>query len=61
MAKSQASFMKKQLEKVRQQKKQEKELRKQERVKNSVGGDLLNMMAYVDENGNLTDTPPTKP
>jgi hypothetical protein len=61
MAKSQASFMKKQLEKARHQKKQEKAQRKQERKENSAGGDLENMIAYVDENGNLTDTPPQKP
>lgn len=60
MAKSQATFMKKQLEKNRQKKKEEKALRKQERQENSPGGGLDNMMAYVDENGNITDTPPEK-
>jgi hypothetical protein len=60
MAKSQATFMKKQLEKNRQKKKEEKELRKQERKQNSTGGDLDNMMAYVNEFGELTSTPPDK-
>jgi len=32
--------------------------KKEERRANSEGGSLENMMAYVDENGNLTDTPP---
>ncbi|MDF3078540.1 MAG: cold-shock protein [Sphingobacteriaceae bacterium] len=50
--------MKKQLEKTRQKKKEEKAQRKQERQENSTGGGLENMMAYVDENGNITSTPP---
>jgi hypothetical protein len=60
MAKSQATFMKKQLEKNRQKKKEEKEQRKQERAQNSPGGGLDNMMAYVNEFGEITDTPPEK-
>jgi hypothetical protein len=58
MAKSQATFMKKQLEKNRQKKKEDKEQRKQERKQNSTGGSLDNMMAYVNEFGELTSTPP---
>jgi hypothetical protein len=58
MAKSQASFMKKQLEKNRLKKKEEKADRKQERRENSTGGDLQNMMAYVNEFGEITSTPP---
>ncbi len=60
MAKSQATFMKKQLEKNRQKKKEEKELRKQERAQNSAGGGLDNMMAYVNEFGEIVSTPPEK-
>jgi hypothetical protein len=60
MAKSQATFMKKQLEKNRQKKKEDKELRKQERAQNSTGGDLDSMMAYVNEFGEITSTPPEK-
>ena len=60
MAKSQATFMKKQLEKNRQKKKEDKEQRKLERQQNSTGGDLENMMAYVNEFGELTSTPPEK-
>lgn len=58
MAKSQATFMKKQLEKNRAKKKEDKEHRKQERKQNSNGGKLEDMLAYVDENGQLSSTPP---
>ena len=60
MAKSQATFMKKQLEKNRQKKKEDKEKRKADRQQNSTGGDLENMMAYVNEFGEITSTPPEK-
>ncbi len=60
MAKSQATFMKKQLEKNRQKKKEDKAQRKQERQENSAGGGLENMMAYVNEFGEIVDTPPIK-
>ncbi|QQL51010.1 hypothetical protein [Mucilaginibacter ginkgonis] len=58
MAKSQATFMKKQLEKNRLKKREEKEERKQQRKENSAGGGLENMMAYVNEFGEIVDTPP---
>lgn len=58
MAKSQATFMKKQLEKNKAKKKEDKEQRKLERQQNSTGGNLENMMAYVNEFGELTSTPP---
>ena len=58
MAKSQQTFNKKEKEKKRLKKRQEKQLRKEERRANSGGGGLENMMAYVDEFGNITDTPP---
>lgn len=58
MAKSQDTFNKKEKEKKRLKKRQEKNLKKEDRKSNSTGGDLENMLAYVDENGNLTDTPP---
>ena len=60
MAKSQATFMKKQLEKNRQKRKEDKEQRKLERQQNSTGGGLENMMAYVNEFGEITSTPPEK-
>ena len=58
MAKSQATFMKKQLEKNRQKKKEDKEQRKLDRQQNSTGGHLDNMLAYVNEFGEITSTPP---
>ena len=60
MAKSQATYMKKQLEKNRQKKKEDKEQRKQERRENSPGGGLESMMAYVNEFGEILSEPPTK-
>ena len=59
MARSQETYNKKEKEKKRLKKKQEKQLRKEERRANSnKGGDLDSMLAYVDENGHITDTPP---
>tara|TARA_R110002096_G_scaffold169779_3_gene341522 strand:- start:32950 stop:33399 length:450 start_codon:yes stop_codon:yes gene_type:complete len=58
MARSQETFSKKEKEKKRQKKKEDKLKKKEERKANSEGGGLDNMIAYVDENGNLTDTPP---
>lgn len=60
MAKSNNAFIKKQKEFLKKKKKQEKMERKKERQKNSVGGALEDMLAYVDENGNITSTPPIK-
>lgn len=58
MGRSQATQMKKQLEKKRREKKVEKKERAQERKQNSPGGGLENMMAYLNENGEIVDTPP---
>jgi cold shock CspA family protein len=52
------TWNKKEREKKKQQNKKEKEEKKQERKENSKKGDLANMMAYLDENGNLSLTPP---
>ena len=60
MAKSQASFMKKQLEANRRKKKNDKAERREERKENSTGGQLENMLAYVNEFGEITSTPPEK-
>jgi cold shock CspA family protein len=61
MAKSQETFNKKEKEKKRLKKRQEKENRKQERKANSgKGGGFDSMIAYVDEFGNITDTPPDR-
>ena len=59
MSKSQETYSKKRKrKKTRLKKKKEKEERRAERKANSKGGGLDNMMAYIDENGNISDTPP---
>ncbi|MDQ3073815.1 MAG: cold shock domain-containing protein [Bacteroidota bacterium] len=59
MARSQDSSNKKEKEKKRQKNKQDKEARKEERKANSSKGKGLDeMLAYVDENGNISSTPP---
>lgn len=59
MARPQETFNKKEMEKKRLQKKKEKEQRKEERKANAKDGlTLEDMMAYVDENGNIVSTPP---
>ncbi|WBU88987.1 cold-shock protein [Cellulophaga omnivescoria] len=58
MARSQQTFGKKEKEKKRLKKREEKAKRKIERRANSKGGEFEDMIAYVDENGHLTDTPP---
>ncbi|MCG8319941.1 MAG: cold-shock protein [Cytophagales bacterium] len=61
MARSQNSFIKKQKEKKKQMKKKEKEERRKERKENNAkGGDLSDMMAYLDEDGNIVSAPPEK-
>lgn len=58
MAKSQQTFSKKEKEKKRLQKRQDKEQKKEDRKANSDKGKGIDeMMAYVDENGNITSTP----
>ncbi len=58
MARSQETYGKKEKDKKRLKKRKDKAQKKEERKANSQGGDLDSMMAYVDENGNITDTPP---
>jgi cold shock CspA family protein len=59
MGRSQETFGKKDNEKKRAKKKTEKEERKVERQANAKAGQPLEeMFAYVDENGNITSTPP---
>ena len=59
MSKSQETWNKKEREKQKQKNKKEKEERKQERKDSAKKGQSLDdMMAYVDENGNITSTPP---
>lgn len=59
MAKSQETFSKKENEKKRLKKQQDKREKKEDRKANSnKGKSLEDMMAYIDENGNLSSTPP---
>ena len=57
MAKSKVSFNKREKEKQRQKQKQEKREKMEERKANK-GKSSDSMMAYIDEDGNLTSTPP---
>ena len=53
------TWNKKEREKKKQAKKKEKEEKKQERKENTASGnDLDSMLAYLDENGNLSSKPP---
>ena len=58
MSKSQETWNKKETEKKKQQKKKEKEQKKQDRKDNPKSSNIEDMMAYVDEYGNITSTPP---
>ena len=59
MAKSQETWSKKEREKKKQKNKKDKEEKKQERKDNAKDGKSFDdMIAYVDENGNITSTPP---
>lgn len=59
MGKSQATFGKKENEKKRLKKRMDKEEKKEERQANAKKGQALEeMLAYVDENGNISSTPP---
>jgi len=59
MARSKETFNKREKEKQRQKQKQDKKEKMEERKANSTKGKSLNeMMAYIDENGNISSTPP---
>ena len=58
MAKSKQTYNKKAKEEKRLKKRKLKQQKSEERKANSPGGGLENMTAYVDENGNIVDTPP---
>ncbi|MGZ3900277.1 MAG: cold-shock protein [Bacteroidia bacterium] len=59
MGKSQETFSKKEHEKKKAKKRKEKEEKKLERKSNNnKGKSFEDMIAYVDENGQLTSTPP---
>jgi len=58
MARSKETFGKKELEKKKLKKRKEKDARKEERKASSGGQSFEDMLVYVDENGQLTSTPP---
>lgn len=61
MARSQESYSKKEREKKRKKKNQEKRERREQRKLEKADGvttSFEDMLSYVDEDGNLTDTPP---
>ena len=58
MARSQNTFNKREKEKKRLQKRKEKQEKMEERKANGPQGGMDEMMAYLDEYGNITDTPP---
>lgn len=59
MGKSTETFSKKEREKKKARKQQDKKEKAEDRKANaSKGKSLDDMMAYVDENGNITSTPP---
>ncbi|WP_420149223.1 cold shock domain-containing protein [Spirosoma sp.] len=59
MGRSQETFSKKEKEKARDKKRKDKEKKKEDRKASASKGQSLDtMLAYVDENGNLTHTPP---
>ena len=55
MAKSQQTYNKSEKEKIKAKKREEKRKKKEER---KASGNSTSEFAYVDEHGNLTDTPP---
>lgn len=58
MARSQNSFIKKQKAERKRKKKAEKFQRRIEKKHEDTSGKLEDMIAYVDEFGNIVDTPP---
>ncbi|MDZ4846735.1 MAG: cold shock domain-containing protein [Chitinophagales bacterium] len=58
MSKTRETWNKKENEKKKQKKREDKAHRTEERKANAKGGGLDNMIAYVDEFGNLSSTPP---
>ncbi|SHE95595.1 cold-shock DNA-binding protein family [Mariniphaga anaerophila] len=57
MGRSQESFNKKEVRNKKEKKRKEKEKKRLARKENK-GSSLDDMIAYVDANGNITDTPP---
>ena len=58
MGKSQESFHKKEVRKRKEKKRKEKEEKRLARKESEAKGGMDDMIAYVDEYGNITSTPP---
>lgn len=58
MGRSQETFNKKAVRNKKEKKRKDKEARRLARKENKKSGSLDDMIAYVDEYGNITDTPP---
>ncbi len=58
MGRSQESFNKKEVRKRKEKKRKEKAEKREARRDHESGSSLDDMIAYVDEYGNITDTPP---
>jgi len=58
MGRSQESFNKKEVRSKKEKKRKEKEKKRLARKENEKKSSLEDMVAYVDENGNITSTPP---
>lgn len=58
MGRSQESFHKREVSRKKEKKRKDKEKKRLERKESGKSGTLDDMIAYVDENGMITDTPP---
>jgi cold shock CspA family protein len=58
MGRAQETFNKKEVRNKKEKKRKEKEKKRLARKENEKKSSLDDMIAYVDENGNITDTPP---
>ena len=58
MGRSQETFNKKEVRNKKEKKRKEKAQKRLSKRENEKKGGLDDMIAYVDENGNITDTPP---
>lgn len=58
MGRSQETYGKKEVQSKKDKKRKEKEAKRLAKKENEKSGKLDDMMAYVDEFGNITDTPP---
>ncbi|MGM0620889.1 MAG: cold-shock protein [Bacteroidota bacterium] len=58
MGRSQESFNKKEVRNKKEKKRKDKEKKRQARKDENKSNSLDDMIAYVDENGNIVDTPP---